>query len=130
MTEAATATSPPDAARRTLAEQRSRELLDAAARLMERKGSEAVSMQALANEAGVSVGLIYRYFGSKDDVLLAVITDVLDAFATAVPAAVESPFPRRRGPRPRGHRRGLRESSSGAGTEPAGRLTGNAQRDP
>lgn len=89
MTEAATATSPQDAARRTLAEQRSRQLLDAAARLMEREGSEAVSMQALANEAGVSVGLIYRYFGSKDDVLLAVITDVLDAFAAAVPAAVE-----------------------------------------
>lgn len=89
MTEAATAVNPQDAARRTLAEQRSRQLLDAAARLMEREGSEAVSMQALANEAGVSVGLIYRYFGSKDDILLAVITDVLDAFATAVPAAVE-----------------------------------------
>lgn len=80
---------PEDAARRTRAELRSRQLLDAAARLMEREGSEAVSMQALASEAGVSVGLIYRYFGSKNDVLLAVIVDVLDAFATDVPAAVE-----------------------------------------
>jgi AcrR family transcriptional regulator len=80
---------PPAAARQALVEHRSRQLLDAAARLMERDGSEAVSMQALAAEAGVSVGLIYRYFGSKDDVLLAVITDVLDAFAAAVPAAVE-----------------------------------------
>ncbi len=43
-------------------------------------------MQALAAEAGVSVGLIYRYFGGKDDILLAVIIDVLAAFATAVPA--------------------------------------------
>ncbi|MGN0064230.1 MAG: TetR/AcrR family transcriptional regulator [Nocardioides sp.] len=57
---------------------------------MEREGSEAVSMQALAAEAGVSVGLIYRYFGSKDDILLAVITQVLDAFATQVPAAIEA----------------------------------------
>lgn len=89
MTSPATPLDPHDAARRTLAAQRSRQLLDAAARLMEREGSEAVSMQALATEAGVSVGLIYRYFGSKDDVLLAVITDVLDAFATAVPLAIE-----------------------------------------
>ena len=79
---------PQDAARRALAEQRSSQLLDAAARLMEREGSEAVSMQALAREAEVSVGLIYRYFGSKDDLLLAVIVDVLETFATAIPAAV------------------------------------------
>ncbi|MFD7074604.1 TetR/AcrR family transcriptional regulator [Nocardioides sp. NPDC059952] len=89
MSEPATSIKPHDAARQALVEHRSRQLLDAAARLMERDGSEAVSMQALAAEAGVSVGLIYRYFGSKDDVLLAVITDVLDAFSTTVPAAVE-----------------------------------------
>jgi AcrR family transcriptional regulator len=50
-------------------------------------------MQALAAEAGVSVGLIYRYFGSKDDVLLAVINDVLDAFARRVPEAIEDAGP-------------------------------------
>lgn len=81
---------PQDAARQALVEQRSRQLLDAAARLMEREGSEAVSMQALASEAGVSVGLIYRYFGSKDDVLLAVILQVLDAFAVEVPRAIQA----------------------------------------
>lgn len=81
---------PHDAARQVLAEQRSRQLLDAAARLMEREGSEAVSMQALASEAGVSVGLIYRYFGSKDDILLAVIVQVLDALAVQVPHAIDA----------------------------------------
>lgn len=85
----AVAEDPQGLARQTLAEQRSRQLLGAAARLMEREGSEAVSMQALAAEAGVSVGLIYRYFGSKDDVLLAVIIQVLDAFASEVPEAIE-----------------------------------------
>ncbi|SDK06646.1 transcriptional regulator, TetR family [Nocardioides sp. YR527] len=89
MSEPQTSIKPHDAARQALVEHRSRQLLDAAARLMERDGSEAVSMQALAAEAGVSVGLIYRYFGSKDDVLLAVITDVLGAFSTTVPEAVE-----------------------------------------
>lgn len=78
------------AAREGSATTRSRQILDAAARLMERSGSESVSMQALAAEAGVSVGLIYRYFGGKDDVLLAVIVDVLDAFRTRVPAAVDA----------------------------------------
>lgn len=71
-----------------VAEQRRAELLAAAARLMERDGSHAVSMQAVAEEAGVSVGLIYRYFGGKEDLVLAVIVDVLEAFAERVPAAV------------------------------------------
>jgi AcrR family transcriptional regulator len=79
---------PTEAARHVRAQRRSEQLLQAAARLMEHDGSEAVSMQAVAEEAGVSVGLIYRYFGGKDDLLLAVIVDVLDSFADAVPAAV------------------------------------------
>lgn len=84
-----TTTDAHDVARQARAEHRSRQLLDAAARLMEREGSEAVSMQALATEAGVSVGLIYRYFGSKDAIVLAVIVQVLDAFAATVPIAIE-----------------------------------------
>jgi AcrR family transcriptional regulator len=86
----AVADDPAQAARQTRAERRSEQLLLAAARLMERDGSQGVSMQAVAEEAGVSVGLIYRYFGGKDDLLLAVIVDVLDAFASRVPAAVEA----------------------------------------
>ena len=70
-----------EAARQTRSQVRSQQLLAAAARLMAREGSGAVSMQALAGEAGVSVGLIYRYFGGKDELLLAVICNVLDAFA-------------------------------------------------
>lgn len=81
---------PDEAARAVRAERRSRQLLDAAARLMERNGFHGVSMQALADEASVSVGLIYRYFGGKDDILLAVIVDVLDTFATFVPSAVQA----------------------------------------
>jgi len=79
---------PGDAARHARAQRRSQQLLEAAARLMERDGSEAVSMQAVADEAQVSVGLIYRYFGGKDDLLLAVIINVLDAFAVRVPEAI------------------------------------------
>lgn len=84
---------PGAAAYRARAEHRSRQLLDAAARLMEHQGSAGVSMQAVAAEAGVSVGLIYRYFGGKDELLLAVIVEVLDSFATAVPEAIEAAGP-------------------------------------
>lgn len=79
---------PDGAARAVRTAHREAQLLAAAARLMEREGSEAVSMQALATEAGVSVGLIYRYFSGKDDLLLAVITQVLDAFSERVPEAI------------------------------------------
>lgn len=81
---------PGTAAREVRTTLRTRQLLSAAARLMERDGSHAVSMQALAEEASVSVGLIYRYFGNKQDLLLAVIVEVLDAFDTRVPAAVDA----------------------------------------
>lgn len=84
---------PDEAARTARAEQRSRQLLDAAARLMARDSSDAVSMQAVAGEAGVSVGLIYRYFGGKEDLLLAVILGVLDAFSSEVPQAIEEAGP-------------------------------------
>lgn len=69
---------------------RKRQLLGAAARLMSRDGADAVSMQALADEASVSVGLIYRYFGNKEDLLLAVIVEVLEAFDEQVPRAIEA----------------------------------------
>jgi AcrR family transcriptional regulator len=81
---------PAVAAKQARATQRTIQLLAAAARLMERDGSQAVSMQAIAAEAGVSVGLIYRYFGGKDDLLLAVITGVLDSFSSSVPEAIEA----------------------------------------
>ncbi len=78
------------AASETRAQMRRRQLLSAAARLMERDGSQAVSMQSVADEAGVSVGLIYRYFGGKDDLLLAVIVDVLETFAHRVHEAISA----------------------------------------
>lgn len=80
---------PAKAATAARASLRKRQLLSAAARLMSRDGADAVSMQALADEAQVSVGLIYRYFGNKEDLLLAVIVEVLDAFGEQVPEAIK-----------------------------------------
>lgn len=44
-------------------------------------------MQTVANEANGSVGLIYRYFSSNQELVKGVIVGVLDDMATWVPAA-------------------------------------------
>lgn len=65
---------------------------------MERTGFHQMSMQALADEAEVSVGTIYQYFSSKEDVLLNAIVGILEAFsdqlAPAMDAAGEDPAER------------------------------------
>ena len=71
------------------AELRARQIVDAAIALMQEKGSNAVSMQAIAKSAGVSVGLLYKYFSDKEQILLAAITRVLGAFRDRVPQALE-----------------------------------------
>lgn len=77
---------------------RRRQLLTAAVAVMQTTGFHQMSMQALAEEADVSVGLIYKYFSGKEDLLLAAIIDILDAFRDelepAMAAAGEDPVPR------------------------------------
>ncbi|OBH32031.1 TetR family transcriptional regulator [Mycobacterium sp. E342] len=59
---------------------RRRQLLDAAVKVMGTHGFHQTSMQHLAAEAKVSVGLIYTYFGGKEELLLATIVRILDVF--------------------------------------------------
>lgn len=70
-------------------EQRRRQLLDAAAEVMQSTGYHAMSMQLLADRADVSVGLIYQYFDGKEDILRALIQDILEDFRSQVPAEVD-----------------------------------------
>lgn len=67
--------------------------MDAAATLMQKSGYHSMSMQSLADEAAISVGLIYQYFGNKEDVLRAVIVDILEDFRDHVPAAMQEAGP-------------------------------------
>jgi AcrR family transcriptional regulator len=77
---------------------RRRQVLDAAVSVMQRTGYHQMSMQALADEAKVSVGLLYTYFGGKEEVLLAAVLDILDSFrdqlTPAMDAAGEDPVER------------------------------------
>ncbi|MET0190702.1 MAG: helix-turn-helix domain-containing protein [Pseudonocardia sediminis] len=74
------------------------QIVEAATRLLERHGFHGMSMQALAKEAGVSVGLIYSYIGGKEDVVVAVVLDVIDQLnsltTTAMDAAGDDPVER------------------------------------
>jgi AcrR family transcriptional regulator len=72
---------------------RTRQVLDAAVRLMNGNGFQAVSMQALAREASVSVGLIYTYFGGKEDVVVAVVLDLVEQIRTAMDAQMAAAGP-------------------------------------
>lgn len=51
-------------------------LLAAARRVFSRVGYVTLRMQEVADEAGMSMGAVYRYFRSKDDMFLALIGDI------------------------------------------------------
>lgn len=61
---------------------RRRQIIDGAAVVLARDGYAAASLAAIAGEIGVSKGVISYYFAGKDELLRAVVADVL-ADATA-----------------------------------------------
>jgi AcrR family transcriptional regulator len=54
-----------------------RSMLDAARRLIGEKGEASFTTQELVKEAGVALQTFYRYFASKDQLLLAVLADAM-----------------------------------------------------
>ncbi len=55
-----------------------RRIRDAAARLFARYGFHGAGMRLIAEEAGVSIGALYHYFPSKEDVFMAVLRQEYD----------------------------------------------------
>ena len=55
------------------AQERIRHIIDASAAVLARDGYAGTSMKDIAREAGVAQGLIHYYFGSKEDLVLAVV---------------------------------------------------------
>lgn len=55
-----------------LSEARRRQILDATARCVVRKGFHQTSMQDICAEAGMSPGGLYRYFDGKETIILAI----------------------------------------------------------
>jgi len=58
--------------------QRRKSIVKAAASLASRGGVEAMQMRTVAERAGVALGTLYRYFPSKMDLVVAVVSEELD----------------------------------------------------
>lgn len=77
------------------ADQRRRELLEAADRVVLRDGPGA-SMNAIAAEAGITKPILYRHFGDKGGLYRALATRHTDALLAALRAALDAPADRRK----------------------------------
>ena len=76
---------------------RLRRILDAAVSLAERGGFEAVRLRDVAQESQVALGTLYKYFHSKEDILLLALTEEverLEAQMVAEPMTGGTPLKR------------------------------------
>jgi AcrR family transcriptional regulator len=72
-----------------LVEERRQQIVQAAVKLFSEQGYYNTTIQAIAREAGISVGLIYQYFRDKDDVLFLTLKLVLETYEKEIPLALE-----------------------------------------
>ncbi len=72
-----------------LVEERRAQILRAAVKLFSDKGYYITTISQIAREAGVSTGLIYQYFGDKDDILFLSLKLVLETYEHEIPPRLE-----------------------------------------
>ncbi|WP_017610780.1 TetR family transcriptional regulator [Nocardiopsis xinjiangensis] len=74
--------------------QRRKRIVQTAAALAVRGGVDAMQMRSVAERAGVALGTLYRYFPSKMDLVVAVVTEELDLLEGGImrrPPTAQSP---------------------------------------
>ena len=71
-------------ASRSPAVDRRRQILDAAVKVLARKGFTATRVSDIADEAGVAYGLLYHYFRSKDEVLSTLFVERWDLLVALI----------------------------------------------
>lgn len=75
-----------------LADRRRRQILDAAMACFRRRGFHQATMQEICAEANMSAGALYRYFGSKAEIIGAIAEDKhVDSDTRFITAAREGP---------------------------------------
>jgi AcrR family transcriptional regulator len=84
---------------------------------MAAQGTAGVTLRAIAREMGMTAPALYRYFGSRDDLVTALVTDAYNALADAMEAAVEAVAPGRHADRVRAAFRAFRSWGLGQPTE-------------
>jgi AcrR family transcriptional regulator len=74
-------------------ESRREQLLDLGARLLATRTLDEISIELLAEEAGISRGLLYHYFGNKQEFHVAVVRRaVADIYAITAPRDIADPL--------------------------------------
>jgi len=76
-------------------EDRARQILDAAVRVFAAKGFNQCRVSDIADEAGVAYGLVYHYFGSKDEVLDRIFLDRWNVMIEAISEVDRQEIPAR-----------------------------------
>lgn len=71
------------------AEDRRKDLLDAAGRLFATGGFDALTMAAVAREAGVSRALVYQYFPDQDTLATGFFDDRITSYFAAIDATLD-----------------------------------------
>ena len=66
-------------------------ILQQALELFSKKGYEATSVREICAAAGITKPTLYHFYGSKEGVYRAIVDGTLDAFRSAMAAAVEGP---------------------------------------
>jgi AcrR family transcriptional regulator len=74
-------------------EMRRQQIVRAALRAFARDGFHATSMADVIRESGLSAGAVYRYFPSKNDLVVACASTVFDAVRGALAATLAAPEP-------------------------------------
>lgn len=68
---------------------RSEQILDAAEQCMRQKGFHQTSIQNIASQADVSIGLIYKYYKNKEAIIEALVTNVVQRMIALLNADFE-----------------------------------------
>lgn len=88
------AAGPPRAARRRLSEEERRaQILRATIQVVARHGFEAASASLIAEQAGVSKGLIWHYFADKTDLMKQAVVETVRVIRDEVAASVDPSTP-------------------------------------
>lgn len=71
--------------------ERKLQIVEAAMQVFALKGFDAARMEDIAQEAGLSIGGVYWYFKSKDDVIVGIMQAIIDADVKTLRELLEAP---------------------------------------
>ncbi|KKI91217.1 TetR family transcriptional regulator [Bacillus sp. SA1-12] len=72
-------------------DERKEQIIEAALRVFARRGIIGTKMSMIASEAGISAGLLYRYFDSKDELFITLVQKAVDESIAGIKSIYQLP---------------------------------------